>query len=260
MHGQEHGAPSLVEAPGDQRHQAQAQQQRRGRQEAIAFREFTTVGPQRRRLGPSLGLCLGQAAHSEREQWRGHGEGRGIYQQDVLGSEYGDQHTSESGCRQRRTACRTVVQPGGPGQRHSCAFGERGQQDAASGSTRRTEQPCQRHQHAQHPELQDVGELQQRDRRNRDPAGEIRGDAHPPSAHPVDDRTADERSEHCGQQCAERHDPGLGGTARALQHEPRHAHVREAIPCDRNEVGGKNCCQRTAINRPEVFGHYGGLP
>jgi len=62
-----------------------------------------------------------------------------------------------------------LAAPGGPGQRHSGAFGERGQQHAAGGFTRRTEQTCHCHQHAQHPELQDAGELQQRDRRNGGP-------------------------------------------------------------------------------------------
>lgn len=103
MDRKQHSAPPLVESPGDQRHQADAQEQRCARHESVSLTQLTAIRTQRYRRDARLGAGLGNAAQPEQENERGHREGRGVQQEDVRGSKGSDQDAAESRADQPRT-------------------------------------------------------------------------------------------------------------------------------------------------------------
>lgn len=244
---EEDRAPAQGQAVGHHHGEVDAEEQPGAQQERVALAQIGPVGGGGERRGPAQGFGGGYGAQAGEHEQRGDGERGGVDVQDGVGADERHEEAGEGGAGHPGAARDGVVETGGAGERGAGAPRQVGEEDAAGGLAGCVEEAGDGHQGAQHPELQQAGPVEQRDRGESHGADEVRDDGDPPPPEPVDDRAAGDGRDEDGQGRAEGDDPGLAGASRGLEREPRDADEGERIAGDRYGVGGQDGRERDAV-------------
>ncbi len=199
------------------------------------------------RLGVHVGVQLALRPRNRPGDDRGgDDEARCVEPERRRRPEARDQESSERPADEQRPLLDAAADPARPLHADACELDDVGEERLARGRARRVEQRAEEYERHQLPELDPDRGVNQRDRRHRAGAREIRRDARRAESEPVDDDTAEERSENRRQEVEEHGEPGQSRASRRDEHEPRHREQSDRVPDERDRIRDVEGVQRSA--------------